>query len=249
MENEMRERARGIVKFTELEVEELNIIKEEVFTGKGTDDDKRAKLQRAYKYFGASLPKSYWPIKWDDFIGDADAKKFVMAYCKNLDEALKCGQGLLFYGSHGVGKTTLACLVGKDALTQGFTVKYLPFSKLLDWVMSSFDDTSVKVAMNIVLERVEVLILDDIGKEYDGVRKQLNPMVRLRLDSVLRERLNRNRVTIISTNYNLQELNKQYGESVISILYGACKMLAVKGEDYRKGGIGREFWDKVSKNA
>jgi DNA replication protein DnaC len=84
-----------------------------------------------------------------------------------------------------------------------------------------------------MIERVEFLILDDLGKEYKGVRGQLNPMMTLKLDSLLRERINRNLVTIGTTNYPLNAIKEQYGESVMSVLSGSCKLFEIKGVDYR----------------
>jgi DNA replication protein DnaC len=93
---------------------------------------------------------------------------------------------------------------------------------------------------------VDFLILDDIGKEYKGVRNQLNPMVNLKFDTMMRERLNKNLVTIGSTNYDIKSLKEVYGESVLSVIYGACKILEIKGKDFRVIK-GKGFWDELEK--
>lgn len=242
--NELEKALRGCIDMTPLEVEELRLLRDEIMSRKGNKDELRAIFEAKSRYIQAGIPKLYWDIGWDDFYGDQDAKKLIQKYCTMLDEAIKVGQGVILSGKHGTGKTSLSCLIAKAAIDKGYTVKYIAVSKIIDMIMHSFDDKEYKANLNTVMERVEFLVLDDLGKEYLGIKKQLNPMVQLNLDSFLRERVNRCRVTIVSTNLELESLKSQYGDSVLSIIYGACRAVEIKGDDFRLLR-GKDFWGKI----
>ena len=236
---------RGIVDPTPFEIEELNLLKESIFKKEGCKNETlRVEFELKAKYLLAGIPVAYWDIDWKDFKGDAKAKNFTMLYCENIHEAFKQGQGMIFSGEHGTGKTTLSCLIGKHALKNGYTVKYISVSKILDLINESFVSKQSKDRLDTMIERVEFLILDDLGKEYKGVREQLAPMMSLKLDSLLRERINRIRVTIGTTNYNVKAIKDKYGDSVMSAIYGSCKIVEVAGCDYRTVK-GEKFWEGI----
>jgi DNA replication protein DnaC len=234
MDNQEIDKAvRGIVEPTSIELGDLLLLKEKLKEKKGDPAVIRQEFEVKAKFLLAGIPPSYWGIGFDDFKGDKDAKRLVKLYCEHLAEAIEQGQGIIFSGAHGTGKTTLACLIGKTALMDGFTVRYISIAKILDLINESFASPAAKHRLDTMIERVEILILDDLGKEYRGVREQLTPMMTMKLDSLLRERLNRIKVTIGTTNYDLKAIKDHYGESVLSAIYGACKVVEVKGGDYR----------------
>lgn len=237
---EITDLVRGKVEPTPFEIEELNLLKVRLLK---TEKD-RPDFELKAKYLLAGIPQSYWDIDWQNFRGDPKAKSLVQLYCEYLKRALEEGQGIIFSGQHGTGKTTLACLIGKMALKQGFTVKYISIAKILDLINESFESKQAKERLDTMIERVEFLILDDLGKEYKGVREQLTPMMNLKLDSLLRERLNRIRVTIGTTNYDVKAIREKYGDSVLSAIYGSCKIIEVTGYDYRTIK-GEKFWEGI----
>jgi len=240
---------RGIVSLTPIEIKDLEALKIKLFKGKESSkdlEDARCEFERYAKYLEAGIPQIYWGIDWDDFKGDEKAYKFVQLYLKHIDDAMDHGQGFIFYGQHGTGKTTLSCLIAKSVIKMGYTVKFISIAKIIDLITESFDSREKKNRLDIVIERVEFLILDDLGKEYLGVRRQLSPMVSLKLDSLIRERGNRGKVTIATTNYSKKEIKESYGDSVFSVLNGACKAIRVEGEDYRLYRS-QKFWEELEK--
>lgn len=241
--NDIEKMLRGAVDLSPVEVEELKVLKERIFSATKDKKEARAEFEQKVKYLTAGLPSIYWDMTWKDFVGDPTARKIVQKYVDIIETAFDCGQGFIFSGPHGTGKTALSCLIGKAAIEKGYTVKYIPIGKILDMIMQSFNDKSYKESLYTVIERVEFLIFDDLGKEYLGVRKQLNPMVQLTLDAMLRERINRQLVTIASTNLTFDAMQSQYGDSVLSILHGCCKFQEVKGSDFRLIK-GKQFWEK-----
>jgi DNA replication protein DnaC len=237
---EITDLVRGKVEPTPFEIEELNLLKTRLLK---TEKD-RPEFELKAKYLLAGIPQSYWDIDGQNFRGDPKAKNLVRLYCDHLKEALEQGQGIIFSGQHGTGKTSLACMIGKEALQQGFTVKYISIAKILDMIIEGFDSKQAKERLDTMIERIEFLILDDLGKEYKGIREQLTPMMNLKLDSLLRERLNRIRVTIGTTNYDVKAIKDRYGDSVMSAIYGSCKIVEVGGYDYRMVK-GEKFWEEI----
>jgi len=240
--SQIEKELRGQIELSSVELEELKIIKREVFRKKGKPEDLQAEFEQKAKFLGAGIPKTYWNLTWDDFVGDKEAKKLIQKYCGSLEAAFEHGQGVIFSGDHGTGKTALSTLIGKEAIAKGYTVRYFPVAKVLGKILESFNDADLKRNLDTVMERVEFLILDDLGKEYLGVRQQLNPMVQLTFDAMLRERYNRVLVTIISTNFDKSSIQNQYGDSMLSVLYGSTKYVEVKGHDFRLVR-GKEFWE------
>ena len=237
---EIEKLVRGMVEPTSLEIEELTLLKEKLL--KKLDGEAEFKIKS--KYLLSGIPPAYWDIEWKDFRGDSKALNLTQVYCEHLSEALESGQGVIYSGQHGTGKTTLACLIGKSASDKGYTVKYISIAKILDLINESFDSKQAKERLDTMIERIEFLILDDLGKEYKGVREQLTPMMSLKLDSLLRERLNRIKVTIGTTNYDIKQIRDKYGDSVLSAIYGSCRVVEVTGSDYRLLK-GTEFWEKL----
>jgi DNA replication protein DnaC len=242
IEFDIKDKMRGILPMLDIEVEELKILKKEL--QKDYPKDWEEKFYLYALYLRSNLPRVYWDLDMKDFKGDKDLLKLVKKYIDNLEEALKWGQGFIFYGDYGTGKTSLACMIGKEAIKKDFSVKFISMSKILDMIKDSFDSYETKDRLDTTIERVEILILDDLGKEYFGVRKQLAPMLSLKLDSLFRERINRNRITVVTTNLGSKAIKETYGDSVWSVLNGACKPYEVKGFDFRaiKGG---KFWKDI----
>lgn len=244
MNPELDDKLRGIVQPNEIEIAEMEKLKERIYNKDGKKSDLKKEFENKVTYLLAGIPEVYWDITWDRCYVDEKIKNLVHSYCGKLKEALECGQGIIFTGIHGVGKTTLACLIGKTALENGFTCKYVSIAKIIDMISETYNNNYLKERLDTIVERVQFLILDDLGKEYEGVKKQLNPMVSLKLDSLLRERLNRHLVTIGTTNYKFEQIRDKYGDSVLSVVSGACLKLEVTGQDIR-GKIGQKFWTSL----
>lgn len=233
----VRDLLRGVCEMTPIEVAELQALKAKVFAKYPNREEAKKKFQWYAKLLIAGIPEPYWHLELEHFANDRDpkSKALVKKYCGMLDKALNEGMGLLFIGKHGCGKTMLSCIIGKEALRQGYTVKYIEIPKVLDAIMAGFGDKEVKERFNTIVTRTEFLILDDWGKEYQGIGEKLNPLVRLEFDRILRERVNKRRVTIGSTNYERKVVEMTYGPSVWSIVMGYVTLVDVAPGDYRHG--------------
>lgn len=236
--SEEHSQLRGVVEMTSVEVAELKALKQTVYAKDGDEAELKKEFEWKAKLLQAGIPAIYWGLGFEHYEGDTKAKAVTKKYVGMIDEAFKEGMGLLFFGKHGTGKTMLSCIIGAEAIKKDYTVKYIGITKVIDGIMAGFSNEQLKERLNTVITRTEFLILDDLGKEYRGIGDKLNPMVRLELDRILRDRVNRGVATIGSTNYGKKEISNAYGDSVFSIFRGNIHFVEVEGPDYReiKGG-------------
>ena len=235
---------RGLVEMTPIEIAELRVLKQKIYSKDRPQESLKRELRWKAELLRAGIPQIYWPLGLKDFFGDKRAKAIVERYIGMLDEAFKEGQGLLFSGKHGTGKTMLSCVILKEALKKGYTIRYLDTPKILDNIMAGFGDKQIKSRLETIVAGTEFLVIDDFGKEYKGVGDKLMPMVQLEFDRILRMRINRGKVTIGTTNYEKKIIEKVYGDSVCSVFLGHMQVINVAGGDYR-AWRGIQFGEKL----
>lgn len=147
-----------------------------------------------------------------------------------------CGKGLMFYGTPGQGKTTLALAVIQEIIRtfnleeldvrDGNTLVrpcfFTTFNEILNikgaLISNSVTDDQ-EVIYNGILGiceqdsfNIRVLVIDDIGKEHaslSGWQKNL-------LHEVLRTRFNNGLPTIVTTNIKLEDWAALYGDATES---------------------------------
>jgi DNA replication protein DnaC len=145
--------------------------------------------------------------------------------------------GLLFLGPCGVGKTHLATAIVRElALHKGISCLFYDFRDLLKEIQGSYNPVSQTTELK-VLEPVydaEVLVLDELGasKPTDWVRDTMT--------QIINTRYNDKRLTIITSNYldepqqpNEETLTDRVGVRLRSRLHEMCKVVLIKGDDYR----------------
>lgn len=91
----------------------------------------------------------------------------VRRYCETIDDRLDEGVGLGFHGDPGTGKTMLAYLIAKTAMSTGHTVAVYSFPRLLAAIRDSYREVAGDgyVAFLDRLINVDLLQLDDLGAE------------------------------------------------------------------------------------
>ena len=163
-----------------------------------------------------------------------DVKNFMTNYLYNIPKMFRINRGVYFYGSNGVGKTFLSCLIAKEAYRNRYTTRRVTFVEYIDlytrvWNARSLEEKDSYTAdfyMNY--KSVEFLILEEVGKEIDS--KVSAPI----LEDCLRYREDNGLVTIICTNLNIQAMKDRYGESCFSLLQGNMTPICLEGSDLRK---------------
>jgi DNA replication protein DnaC len=166
-----------------------------------------------------------------------------------------CGKGMLFYGTPGNGKSTLAAAILQEMMTsfslEEFSVGddkvlirpcfFTTFNDVLDLkgeLMDSPTEEQTIKYQGILGEcpndayNIRVLVIDDVGKEHASLSGWQKNM----LHHVLRTRFNKGLPTIITTNIKLADWAALYGDATESFANEAFAYLPINSArgDLRK---------------
>lgn len=135
---------------------------------------------------------------------------------------------LLFYGRTGLGKTHLSLAIAAEVLSQGDEVIYDSIINLLQQVeREHFGREKTEVDTLSLLLSVDLLILDDLGTEFD------TPFYVSTVYNIINTRINRGLPTIINTNLDLMAIRRRYEERIISRLFAVYECMHFVGSDIR----------------
>ena len=146
-------------------------------------------------------------------------------------------RGLLFVGPVGVGKTHLSVAILKTLIEDyGVRGLFCDFSDLLERIQATFSRTNPDSADDVLApyREAELLVLDELGarRPTDWVRDVLYGLINTRY--------NRQRLTIVTSNYSdaparagEETLEMRIGAMVRSRLYEMCDLVVLDGLDYR----------------
>ncbi|HMJ33813.1 MAG TPA: ATP-binding protein [Baekduia sp.] len=190
--------------------------------------------ERQAKGLRAVIPKLYAGSSWDRYpvpqINQA-AVYAVRRYTSQIDERLDQGEGLWMFGGHGTGKTTLAMLVSKAAISAGHSVAIYSLPRLLAEIRRTFDEGSPITQTQLIdqLTAVDLLHIDDVGAE------STSPWVLEQLYAIVNARYEAKKAIVVTTNLNeREELAEQIGARTVSRLEEMCEVLPVTGADLRR---------------
>lgn len=151
---------------------------------------------------------------------------FAVNYVQHFGSGSK---NILFYGNSGLGKTFLANCISKSLLDMQKTVLYNTSAGLIDMLRAiRFDDSKDEhdEALSEIMN-CDMLVIDDLGTET------MNSFSYSELFNIINTRLLKNKKMIISTNYTLDDLLKNYPERITSRILGNFEIKKFFGDDIR----------------
>ena len=135
-------------------------------------------------------------------------------------------KSLLFMGKTGLGKTHLSAAIAAGVAAKGYRVLYETSQKLFDTYESArFGRDNAPDTEKY--ESCDLLLIDDLGAECGSQYTAAT------FFNLLNTRLMENKPTLINTNLNRAQLEKNYGERVLSRLLGEFRVLLFAGKDVR----------------
>ena len=179
----------------------------------------------------AGLPECYAAKSWTDYEwSNEDALYLGQWYTEVYPE-----RWLYISGGCGVGKTTLASLIGRELIRRGKQVIFRENQELLNELKASFDKTAETTSELIrKYTTCEVMIIDDVGM---GLQSEWGVGI---LEQVINGRYVRNLRTILTSNYGVEELRARLSRSdeygglrIVSRLQEKAEHFEVKGADRR----------------
>lgn len=139
------------------------------------------------------------------------------------------GIGLYLWGDNSTGKTWTATAIIKSVAQMGYTA----YTILGDELKAIYINNAMFDPDNSItrwVENVEVLLIEDIGKEYNASG---SGWAELCFENLLRKRSRNLKVTIITTNLDPKAFKERYKNSVTAILLESQISVQVKGVDNR----------------
>ena len=141
--------------------------------------------------------------------------------------------GLIFFGKAGAGKTHLAVAIARYVIEQKrIAARVARTVELLADIRRTFSEHDGYRAENETeliqkLTHVPLLVLDDLGAE------KVSDWVREVLYRIIDERWLEQKPMIVTTNFNLKELEERIGERIVSRIAGVCTQVEMQNRDYR----------------
>jgi DNA replication protein DnaC len=179
----------------------------------------------------AVIPRRYRDVSFDRPPVNEIEPAIVTAtrrFAADIDRQLDAGRGLWFMGPVGTGKTTLAMLVSKAALSAGRSVAIYSLPRLLNEIRDIHRADRSHVNLLDRLTAVDLLHVDDIGAQ------RTNDWVLEELYSIVNARYEDQRSMVITTNIdNREALCEQITARTVSRLTEMCDELPVVGHDHR----------------
>lgn len=149
-----------------------------------------------------------------------DAEK--VKVCSELGEDEK--NWFYIFGNAGVGKTYMAIALAQLFLLQDKSVYFSKVPQLLESLRPDSEDRT-KILKKCM--KVDVLVLDDIGKE------KISEWVSERLYMIIDERHSWGRKTIFTSNMDLEQLFKKSNYPLYSRIASVSILLNLTGKDRR----------------
>lgn len=178
----------------------------------------------------ANLPERYWEASLNVIPDHLDYKHKIKKYLDNLVGMMEQGIGLyLWSAEQGTGKTSVAALIAKEALRYGKTVFFEESSRLKGMLINKeqFEEgTSIEAR----IEMVDLLVLDDIGKEY----RTSSGYAENAIETLVRARVQKVKTTIMTGNIHPKDMKKIYSEYFSALLKESVVPVNVTGYDFRE---------------
>ncbi|MCM1054104.1 MAG: ATP-binding protein [Bacteroides sp.] len=172
---------------------------------------------------------SYYPNKADKN-GDKTIREImseVLSFCKRYAENFHLpSNGILMSGGTGLGKTHLSLSVGSEVIKKGYSVIYGSAPDLFRKVEREHFDGSVGTDTAQLLQDCDLLIIDDLGAEFES-KFYLSVLYEL-----LNTRMNTGKPIVVNTNYTVSELQSRYVGRITSRLL-TLDSLFFYGDDIR----------------
>lgn len=209
-------------------------------------DKERRETDPAKRRRNAHIPEHLRELTWEDYRPGArnpqgeELRDILMEWADHFTEDVR--EGVVLLGPAGWGKTLGLCLTAMQLIDAGVWVRYSTNANLLerrkqlisleqsaqqtdDWG----DANAARWRLAMFETECDVLVLDDVGKEYRAKSGYSDDQ----LDLLLRRRVEAGKVTLISSNLTHDDW-KSYNDSMASFLYEVGEVVVLtEGKDRR----------------
>lgn len=154
-------------------------------------------------------PKFLMNARMKDIYTDDKARYEILKYIKEFIEDFPNKKGVYLHGSFGSGKSYILNAVLNELSRKGYNCVSVYYPILLKKLKDSFSNkTDTYESVYNELENADVLLIDDIGAENNTMwaRDEV-------LGSLLQSRMDNEKITFFTSNFNLNELETHLSET------------------------------------
>ena len=145
-----------------------------------------------------NLGQAFWGAR-TDLIQEQEVRDIVLRYRKNIVEMAKTGSGLLLSGNPGVGKTSVAACVIKEAVSAGLSSYFVTHAELKELRFEKketlFGDGSDGISVRKKIDTAQLLVIDGFNEPFFTD----NAFGPIQLEELLIRRSSNKLVTIMTT--------------------------------------------------
>ena len=188
-----------------------------------------------------NIPERYDECTLDNYETHDASQRAAKRIAEKFTSGYPCYEmGIFFVGPCGVGKTHLSVAMLKylieNKLADGI---FYDFWELLKSIQSTYSTGSALTESQVISPVIEkeIIVLDDLGAQ------KVTDWRRDMLTYILNKRYNEKKATILSSNWRIsseknndseETLEDRIGTRLISRIYEMCRVVEVRGSDYRK---------------
>lgn len=206
------------------------------------ENERKAKREKIEKLLGKSgIKKRFRGRTFENFITDTPGRtrayKIARRYAETFSERYANGDGLYIEGTNGTGKTHLAGAIALHLINKGIPVVCKTADDLLHDIKKAYEDEHTKESAVLdAYKSVDLLIIDDLGKE------QCSDWGITNLYTIINDRYEDMKPTIITTNYSTEDLKRALTPkgfdsgkiaAIISRLWETSTVITMAWEDAR----------------
>ena len=162
---------------------------------------------------------------------EKEMMKDVFNFCRDYaDDFSTRSDNLYMHGGVGLGKTHLSLAIANEVIKKGYNVVYGSAQNLISKIerekfgkSSSLEGTTEEILFDC-----DLLIIDDLGVEFSTA------FTVSAIYNIINTRLCEGKPTIISSNFDFNEIEKRYEQRLTSRIMGSYKEIEFFGEDIRQ---------------
>jgi DNA replication protein DnaC len=205
----------------------LNDLKDQLMIAKQREDYQKKRAEKLLAESG--IGKRFLAATFENYERQRMPKAYDIAlgYVEEFDS--NDGQGLLFTGDVGTGKTHLAAAIAGEIIRKySATVEFVSYVEVLADIRAAFSAHSYEAhRLEERMRKAQLLVIDDLGKEKSSTFT--NEFIYRVVNGRYKDKL----PLIITSNYGAETLSERLDYSTFSRIVDQCKVVEMRGIDYR----------------